>query len=95
MSETNKTPNIFSDPFRSELEEIVERAIKKALDGNGHSTMLTAEQLAEKLQVNKATVYQWVKANSVPYYQAGRFIRFNLQEVLESQRKKHLPLDKL
>ncbi len=89
MSETNKNPNIFSDPFRSELEEIVERAIKKALNGNGSSiTMLTAAQLAKKLQVNKATVYQWVKANSVPYYQAGRFIRFDLQEVLESQRKK-------
>ena len=89
MSETNKNPNIFSDPFRSELEEIVERAIKKALNGNGSSTtMLTAEQLAKSLQVNKATVYQWVKTNSVPYYQAGRFIRFNLQEVLDSQRKK-------
>ena len=36
MSETNKTANIFSDPFRSELEEIVERAITKALNGNGH-----------------------------------------------------------
>jgi len=89
MSETNNTPNIFSDPFRSELEEIVERAIKKALNGNGHSSpMLTAEDLAKKLKVNKATVYQWVKVNSVPYYQAGRFIRFNLQEVLDSQRKK-------
>ena len=55
MSETNKTPYIFSDPFRSELEGIVETAIKKALNGNGNSTMLTAEQLAKKLQVNKAT----------------------------------------
>ena len=92
MSKTNNTPNIFSDPFRSELEEIVERAIKKALNGHGHSPMLTAEQLAEKLQVNKATVYEWVKAKSIPYYQAGRFIRFNLQEVLESQRKNSKPL---
>jgi len=92
MSETNKTPNIFSDPFRSELEEIVGRAIKKALNGDGHSlSMLTAEQLAKKLQVNKATVYQCVKAKSVPYYQAGRFIRFNLQEVLESQKKRSSP----
>ncbi len=88
MSEPDKNPNIFSDPFRSELEEIVERAVKKALNGDDGSTMLTAEQLAKSLQVNKATVYQWVKTNSVPYYQAGRFIRFNLQEVLDSQRKK-------
>ena len=88
MSGTNNSPNIFSDPFRAELEEIVERAITKALNGNAHSTMLTAEQLAETLQIDKATVYQWVKAKSVPYYRAGRSIRFNLQEVLESQRIK-------
>lgn len=70
-----------------QLNEVVERAVIKALNGNGHHVLLTAEQLATALQVNKATVYQWVKAKSIPYYQAGRFIRFNLQEVLETQRK--------
>jgi hypothetical protein len=28
-----------------------------------------------------------VKAKMIPYYQAGRFARFSLQEVLKSQRK--------
>ena len=50
---------------------------------------MTVEQLAEHYDVSKATVYEWVKSKSIPYYQAGRFIRFNLQEVLESQRKKN------
>ena len=53
--------------------------------------LLTAEQLAAMLQVNKATVYERVKKKTIPYYQAGRFIRFNLQEVLESQRKNGNP----
>ena len=51
--------------------------------------MLTAEELSKALKVNKATVYEWVKAKTIPYYQTGRFVRFNLQEVLESQRKKN------
>jgi excisionase family DNA binding protein len=56
--------------------------------------LLTAEQLAVMLQVNKATVYERVKKKAIPFYQAGRFVRFNLQEVLESQRKKNEhPLD--
>ena|SRR5690242_20896638 len=63
--------------------------IREELAGNGDSrpALLTAEKLAEKLQVNKATVYDWVKTNSIPYYQAGRFVRFNLQEVLQAQKK--------
>jgi excisionase family DNA binding protein len=64
--------------------EILRKSIRDALS---IGALLTAEQLAEVLQVNKATVYERVKSKTIPYYQAGRFIRFNLQEVLESQRK--------
>jgi len=78
-----------------ELRAIVKEEIASA-NGNAHPTLLTAEQLAAALQVHKATVYQWVKDKSIPYYHAGRFVRFNLQEVLESQRKiEENPLDKL
>jgi excisionase family DNA binding protein len=49
--------------------------------------MLTADQLAEALQVNKATIYGWVKAKSIPYFESGRHLRFNLHDVLEHQRK--------
>ena len=50
--------------------------------------LLTAEQLAVMLQVHKATIYEQVKKKTIPYHQAGRFVRFNLQEVLAAQRKK-------
>ena len=84
MSETSQNP---FEPFFDEIRRIVREEIG-ALSGNGQGALLTAEQLAAALQVNKATIYEWVKAKSIPYYQSGRFIRFNLQEVLESQRKK-------
>jgi excisionase family DNA binding protein len=68
--------------------QAVREEIRAAGNGNGHA-LLTAEELSKALKVNKATVYEWVKAKTIPYYQAGRFVRFNLQEVLESQRKKN------
>ncbi len=88
MDENSTT---LENAFEGFIRRIVREEVQAASNGNGHSSMLTAEQLAEKLQVNKATVYEWVKAKSIPYYQAGRFIRFNLQEVLESQRKNSKP----
>jgi excisionase family DNA binding protein len=84
MSEPAKNP---FEPFFDEIRRIVRDEIKAASNGNGHG-LLTAEQLAEQLQVNKATVYEWVKAGTIPFYQAGRFVRFNLGEVLESQRSR-------
>ena len=63
-------------------------AAKATVEAGG---LLTAEQLAVMLQVNKATVYERVKKKTIPYHKAG-FVRFNLCEVLESQRKKEHPL---
>ena len=60
-------------------------AAKGAVEAGG---LLTAEQLAVMLQVHKATIYERVKKKTIPYCQAGRFVRFNLSEVLESERKK-------
>jgi excisionase family DNA binding protein len=81
MNEPVKNP---FDPFFETIREIVREEIAR----NGSSAaLLTAEELATKLKVNKATVYQWVKEKRIPYYEAGRFVRFKLQEVLESQKK--------
>jgi len=88
MSETNNTPNIFSDPFRSELKEIVERAVEQALNGNGHQTeLLTPEKLAEKLIVPLSWVYEQSRLGKIPTHKLGRYIRFDLHEILASQKK--------
>ena len=68
-----------------ELQRLKALAAAKAAVEAG--ALLTAEQLAAMLQVDKATVYERVKKRTIPFYQAGRFVRFNLQEVLESQKK--------
>ena len=58
---------------------------------NGHTKPLTATELAEVLKLNKATIYQRVKAGEIPYLKVGRFLRFNLQAVLDSQKKNENP----
>jgi excisionase family DNA binding protein len=88
---------ILGGAFLTAIREAVReeiRALSNGYNGNGHS-LLTADQLAKALQVNKATVYEWVKAKTIPFYQVGRFVRFNLQEVLESQKKNENPSCKL
>jgi excisionase family DNA binding protein len=85
MSEPAKNPfDLLLDQIRAVVREEL-----AAVNGNGHQSLMTADELAEALKVNKATVYEWVKSKTIPYYQAGRFIRFNLHEVLESQRKRN------
>ena len=87
MEQTN-SPSLLGQALLDAIRQAVKEAIREA-NGNGHGhALLTAEELAKALKVNKATVYEWVKSKTIPYYQAGRFVRFNLQEVLESQRKK-------
>jgi len=89
MSDPAKNP---FDLLLEQFRQIVREELAASGNGNGHD-LLTAEELAAALKINKATVYDWVKTNSIPYYQAGRFVRFNLDEVLKAQRK--TPLDRL
>ena len=84
MSETNKTANIFSDPFRSELEEIVERAVKKALNGNGHQDgdrLLDAEEACKILSASPDWLYR--HANRLPFTRklGPRMLRFSEQGI--------------
>jgi len=84
MSETNNTPNLFSDPFRSELEEIVERAIKKALNGNGHhdgDRLLDAEEASKILSASPDWLYR--HANRLPFTRklGPRMLRFSYQGI--------------
>ena len=90
MSETNKAANIFSDPFRSELEEIVERAIKKALNGYGHQDgdyLLDAESAAKVLSVSEDWLY---KHKKLPFVRrlGPKMLRFSYQGIQEYLSKK-------
>jgi excisionase family DNA binding protein len=86
------------NPFDLLIEQIrtvVREEVAAALSGNGHAKPLTAEELARQLQMSEATIYKLAKSGEIPYLKVGRCFRFNLQAVLDSQKKNNKPLDEL
>lgn len=49
--------------------------------------LLSPEELAVALKVQKSWVYEMSRQNKIPTHRIGRYIRFDLAEVLKSQRK--------
>jgi excisionase family DNA binding protein len=69
------------------IREAVREEIRAA--GNGHSTteLLTPEELAAKLKVPVSWCYEQSRQGKIPTHRIGRYIRFDLQEVIASQKK--------
>ncbi len=93
--------SIFRDEvINSQPEGILSQPINER-EGNKSVTLpsrsiLTAEQLAEVLQVKASTVYKWAEIGQIPSFKFGTRLRFNLDEVLESgQNKIQLSLPEL
>jgi len=81
----NATP--LENAFEALLRRIVREEIQ-ATNQDGHQTeLLTAEKLAERLKVPVSWVYEQSRQENIPTHRLGRYIRFNLHEVLASQKK--------
>ena len=74
-------------PLFDEFRRIVREEIAAAANGNGHE-LLTPEELAERMKLPVSWVYEQSRQNSIPTHRLGRYIRFDLREVIESQKKK-------
>jgi excisionase family DNA binding protein len=86
---TVSTPSsIFGEAFIAAIREAVREEIQAAA-GNGHkqSELLTPEQLSEKLKVPISWIYEQSRQKKIPTHRLGRYIRFDLHEVLESQKQ--------
>jgi excisionase family DNA binding protein len=76
------------NPFNLLLEQI--RAVVRdeiKATSNGHAALLTPEQLALQLSVPVTWVYEQSRQGNIPTHRIGRYLRFDLAEVLESQKK--------
>ena len=49
--------------------------------------LIDADTLAEKLSIPVSWVYEQSRQGAIPTHRVGKYIRFDLNEVLESQRK--------
>ena len=71
------------DPFFDKIREIVRQEL--AAQRNGHE-LLTPEKLAEALKVPLSWVYEASRQGNIPTHRLGRYIRFDLAEVLAHKK---------
>ena len=95
MDQTKPTTSNSTPAFTltvEELDEIVKRAVQSALGQGMHPPpLLTPDELAAELKVPVSWVYEQSRQDKIPTHRIGRYIRFDLSEVLASQRKANLP----
>lgn len=78
--------------LQNALEGLLRRIIQEEIETltvklSGHPEFLTAEQLADRLKVPTSWVYEQSRQGAIPTHRIGRYIRFDLNEVLASQKK--------
>lgn len=47
------------------------------------STILSVEELAEFLKVPRSWIYERTRTNRIPRYKMGKYVRFNLADILD------------
>ena len=87
MNQTN--PSFFGQILFDEIKRAVKEALSE-VGTNGHSSteLLTVQQLADKLKLPRSWVYEQSRRGQIPTHRIGKYIRFDLREVLESQKEK-------
>jgi excisionase family DNA binding protein len=50
----------------------------------GATTLIDINELSRRLSVPKGTLYNWCYLKRIPFIKAGRSLRFDLDEVIQS-----------
>jgi excisionase family DNA binding protein len=82
----NNTPATLELALEGLLRRIIREEIQ-SLENGKSAELLTPEDLAEKLKVPLSWVYEQSRQGNIPTHRMGRYIRFDLREVIESQKK--------
>ncbi len=83
------TPSL-TDAFKTMIKDAVAEALKSVQPSEPRE-LLEPEELARKLKVPVSWVYEQSRQGNIPTHRMGRYIRFDLQEVIESQKKHGRP----
>ena len=78
-------PNPFAG-FFDEVRRIVREEIQAS---HTPRELLEPEELAARLKLPVSWVYEQSRQDAIPTHRIGRYIRFDLDEVIESQKKRH------
>jgi excisionase family DNA binding protein len=72
----------------SQLRKLIREEVQTALtESTNPGPLLAPEELAEQLKVPVSWVYEQSRQGNIPTVRVGRYIRFRLQEVVDSQKK--------
>jgi excisionase family DNA binding protein len=87
MSDTVNLPSVLGGAFLDAIRQAVREEIQAAANVREAAELLTPEELAAKLKIPVSWVYEQSRQGNIPTHRIGRYIRFDLHEVLISQKK--------
>ncbi len=88
LNDNHNPPGLLAEALAAILKPIVEGAVREAMNGRREIQLLSPEELADRLKVPLSWVYEQSRQGNLPTHRLGRYIRFDVREVLESQKKK-------
>jgi excisionase family DNA binding protein len=88
VSESSNPPSLLGQAILDAIRQAVREEIQAAGNGRKETELLTPEELADKLKLPLSWVYEQSRQGNIPTHRLGRYLRFELQEVLNSQPAK-------
>jgi excisionase family DNA binding protein len=86
MSDTNPQA-LLGQTILDAIKDAVKEALREAAVANGHCTeLLEPEELAARLKVPLSWVYEQSRQGKIPTHRLGRYIRFDLHQVLAHKK---------
>jgi hypothetical protein len=86
-SEPTNPSTLLGQAITAAIKEAVKEAIRETSGNGRYGELLEAEGLAAKLKVPVSWVYEQSRQGNIPTHRLGRYIRFDLAEVIASQKK--------
>ena len=86
MTDTNPQA-LLGQAILDAIRDAVKEALNEAAAANGHCTeLLSAEELAARLKVPLSWVYEQSRQGNIPTHRLGRYIRFDLHQMLAHKK---------
>ena len=76
---------LFAEAFMHEFRKVIREEIAAANGKSQTQELLTAEELAAKLKVPVSWVYEQSRQENIPTHRFGRYVRFDVKEVIASR----------
>lgn len=86
--ENNGAPTLLGQALLDAIRQAVREELTTLSGQTLAAEFLTPDQLADRLHVPVSWVYEQSRQGKLPTHRLGRYIRFNVEEVIASQKNK-------